>query len=97
MVETVALSNPVKAKLRRISKSILNRINTSLQNLINVNQWKGTSEVNRQFKIIRNKQKHKSNLFDIKYFYPTIKKDLLTKSLKIVEEKVQIPDDDKKY
>ena len=36
-------------------------------------------------------------LFDIKDFYPTITKDLLTKCLlKFAEEKVQISDDDRK-
>ena len=47
-------------------------------------------------KIIRSKQKHKFLLFDIKDFYPTITKDLLTKHLKFAEEKVQIFDDNKK-
>ena len=38
----------------------------------------------------------KFTLFDIKDFYPTITKDLLTKCLKFAEEKVKISDDDKK-
>ena len=35
-------------------------------------------------------------VFDIKDFYPTITRDLLTKCLKFAEEKVQISNDDKK-
>ena len=42
------------------------------------------------------KQKHNFILFDIKDFYPTITKDLLTKCLKFAEEKVQISNDDGK-
>ena len=72
------------------------RINTSLQNLIKVNQWKGTSEVIEWFNNIGNKQKHKFILFDIKYFYPTITNDLLAKSLKFAEEKVQISNENRK-
>ena len=92
----VRLLNPAKKELRRISKSVLDRINTSLRNLIKVNQWKDTREVIEWFKNITNKQKHKFIVFDIKDFYPTITKDLLTKCLKFAEEKVQIFNDDKK-
>ena len=74
----------------------MDRINTSLRNLIKANQWKDNSEVIEWFKNIGNKEKHKFILFDIKDFYPTITKDLLTKCLKFAEEKVQISDDDKK-
>ena len=92
----VRLINPAKNELGRISKSILDRINTSLRNLIKVNQWKDTREVIEWFKNITNKQKNKFIVFDIKDFYPTITKDLLTKCLKFAEEKVQISNDDKK-
>ena len=53
-------------------------------------------EIIEWFKNIGNKQKHKFILFDIKDFYPTITKDLLTKRLNFAEEKVHISDDDKK-
>ena len=92
----VRLLNPAKNELGRISKSILDRINTSLRNLIKVNQWKDTKEVIEWFKNITNKEKQKFIAFDIKDFYPTITKDLLTKCLKFAEEKVQIFNDDKK-
>ena len=92
----VRLLNPAKNEIGRINKSILHRINTSLRNLIKVNQWKDTKEVIEWFKNITNKQKHKFIVFDIKDFYPTITKDLLTKCLNFAEEKVQISDDDKK-
>ena len=87
----VCLLNQPKNELGRISKSILDRINTNLQN-----QWKDTREVIEWFKNITNKQKHTFIVFDIKDFYPKITKDLLTKCLKFDEEKVQIFNDDKK-
>ena len=94
----VRLLKPAKNELGRISKSILDKINTSLRNSIKVNEWKENSEVIECFKNIRNKQKHKFILFDIKDFYLTITKDQLTKTkcLKFAEEKVQISNDDKK-
>ena len=92
-----SLTKPSQKRTRQNQQIYrINRINTSLQNLIKVNQWEDTSEVIEWFKNIKNKQKHKFILFDIKNFYPTIAKDLLTKCLKFAEEKVQIPDDDKK-
>ena len=92
----VRLLNPAKNELGRISKSILDRINTSVRNLSKVNQWKDTSEVIEWFKNIGNKQKHKFILFDIKDFYLTIMKDLLTKCFNFAQENVQIFSDDKK-
>ena len=53
----VRLLKPAKSELGRISKSILDRINTSLRNLIKVNQWKDTRKVIEWFKNITNKQK----------------------------------------
>ena len=47
-------------------------------------------------KNIGNKQKHKFILSDIKDFYPTITKDLLTKCLKLAEEKAHISNDGRK-
>ena len=56
--------NPAKnesTNLDRISKFILDRINISLRNLINVND---TSEVIEWFKNIVNEQKHKFIFFE---------------------------------
>ena len=90
----VRILNPAKNELGKISKSILDRKNTRLQNLTKVNQWKDTSKVIEWFKSIGNKQKDKFILFGIKDFYPTITKDLLTKCLKFAEEKVRFSDDE---
>ena len=88
----VALLNPAKNGLVRISKCILDRINTSLRNAVEVNKTLArslngfkTSEINRNIIF----------LFYIKDFYPTITKDLLRKCLKFAEEKVQIFGEDK--
>ena len=49
----VHLLNPAKNEL---GKSILDGVNTSLRNLIKVNQWKDTNEVIEWFKNIESKQ-----------------------------------------
>ena len=48
------------------------------------------------FQSIKNKQNCKFISFDIKDFYPTITKELLSKCLSFAETKVQITKDDKK-
>ena len=56
---------------------------------------KNTSDVISWFKSIKNKQNCKFISFDIKDFYPTITKELLSKCLSFAETKVQITEDDK--
>ena len=53
-------------------------MNTSLRNVVKVGQLIDTSEVIQWLKNISNKQKHEFSSFDIKDFYPTVTKDLLT-------------------
>ena len=90
------LLNPTKNELGRISKAILDKINLNLRNATKVNQWKNTNDVISWFKSIKNKQNCKFISFDIKDFYPTITKELLSKCLNFAETKVQITEDDKK-
>ena len=73
------LLNRSKNEVGRISKAILDKINLNLQNATNVNQWKNTIDVISWFKSIKNKQNCKFISFDIKDFYPTITKELLSK------------------
>ena len=81
------LLNPAKNELGRISKAILDKINLKLQNATKVNQWKNLNDVISWFKNIKNKQNCKFLLFDIKDFYPTITKELLSKCLSFAETK----------
>ena len=90
------LLNPTKNELGRISKSILNKIDLNLPNKTKANQWKNTNDVISWFKSIKNKQNCKFISFDIKDFYPTITKELLSKCLSFSETKAQITEDDKR-
>ena len=71
-------------------------MNLNLSNATKGNQWKNTNDVISWFKSIKNKQNCKFISFDIKGFYPTITKELLSKCLSFAETKMQITEDDKK-
>ena len=91
----VRLLNPAKNELGRISKTILEKINSNLRTVLKLNQWKDTNKVIEWFKNIENKQMYKFIMFDIKDFYPSISKKLLTDSLKFAETKINIDQNDK--
>ena len=92
----VRLLNPAKNELGRISKVILDKINSQLRNDLKLNQWKNTDNVIDWFKKIPNKHAHKFMIFDIKDFYPSISKKLLTNALIFAETKIEISEEDKK-
>ena len=50
------LINPCKTELGRVSKNILDKINTNIRNSLNPNQWKNTDDVTTWFNQIKNKQ-----------------------------------------
>ena len=79
---TTRLINPAKNELGRISKSILEKLNKSIRESLQLQQWKSTSDVLQWFNKIKNKQQSKFIVFDIKDFYPSISENLLTKALK---------------
>ena len=74
---TVRLINPAKNDIGRISKVILDKINSSLIKQLKVNQWKNTQNVIELFMKIEEKSQYKFIVLDIKDFYPSIKETLL--------------------
>ena len=92
---TVRLINPAKNDIGRISKVILDKINSSLIKQLKVNQWKNTQNVIEWFMNIEEKSKYKFIVFDIKDFYPSIKETLLIKAIHFVEKRVNITTEDK--
>ena len=66
---TVRLINPANNDIGRISKVILDKINSSLIKHLKVNQWKNTQNVIEWFMNIDKKSKYKLIVFDIKDFY----------------------------
>ena len=66
------LINPSKNEIGRISKHILDQINTKLVSKLTVNEWKNMASVIKWFKNINNKRLYKFLPFDINDFYPSI-------------------------
>ena len=80
------LINPAKNETGQISKDILDKINHQLRDSLRINQCKDTSEVIEWFPKIPDKNRYKFPIFDIKDFYPSISKKLLTNALKFAKE-----------
>jgi len=78
---TCRLINPMKSDIGKVSKKILDRINATIVQKCNFNQWKSTKSVINWFKHIKNKQQSHFICFDIEEFYPSISQDLLNRAL----------------
>ena len=68
---TCRLINPCKSEIGKISKQILERINSQIIKATNLNQWKNTDDVIQWFNGINNKQKCSFIAFDVCDFYPS--------------------------
>ena len=75
------LINPAKSDLGKVSKVILDRINTSIQASTDVNQWRNSTSVTEWFSKISEKSLHTFISFDIVDFYPSISKNLLDRAI----------------
>ena len=59
------LINPAKSDSGKISKLILDKVNTHLRTILNVNQWRNTQNVIEWFGNIEQKSRHSFISFDI--------------------------------
>ena len=75
------LLNPTKPELGRVSKKMLDKINSELRSKTNLRQWRRTQETRDWF--INLKQKHTMTFikFDVEAMYPSISEELLAKAL----------------
>ena len=88
------LINPAKNEIGRISKVVIENVNSILRKEIKLQQWKNTSDVIHWFENIKEKHKCKFMMFDIKEFYPSITEDLLKKSINHAKRYVNISNTD---
>ena len=75
------LINPAKSDSGKISKLILDKVNTHLRTILNVNQWRNTQNVIEWFGNIEQKSRHSFISFDTVDFYPSISENLLDQAL----------------
>ena len=92
---TVRLINPAKNEIGRISKCILDDINSRLRDSLGVNQWKDKMHIINWFKKIEDKIRYKFIVFDIENFYPSITENLFKKALNFASKRVGIKKEDK--
>ena len=92
---TCRLINPTKSEIGKISKEILDRINSKITRVSKFNQWKNSASVIEWFKAIENKQHHSFICFDIVEFYPSISQDLLNRALDFASAYDNITNDER--
>ena len=88
------LINPSKSDIGKLSKIILDKINSDVLSSVQVNQWKNSQAVVEWFKNIRNKNNASFIVFDIEGFYPSISPKLFHKAINFVKTIRDIPDKD---
>ena len=88
------LINPAKSDSRKISKLILDKINTQLRTILNVSQWRNTRNVIDWFGNIEEKTRHSFISFDIIDFYPSISENLLDQALSWTSNLASISNED---
>ena len=88
------LINPCKSSISKISKAILDRINTVVRSHTKVNQWKDRSTVTDWFENIPDKKSCYFMVFDIENFYPSISPKLFNEAIQYAKNIVEIPEHD---
>ena len=88
------LINPTKSEIGKVSKCILDKINSDIRSHVNVNQWRNTRAVLDWFNNLKEKSSLSFLVFDIVDFYPTITENLLTDALTWAKQFTQISDTD---
>ena len=78
---TIFSNHPTKPEIGKISKQILEKINTDVKTATKLNQWKNTDEVITWFNNVEDKQNNAFICFDVCEFYPSITEELLDKAL----------------
>ena len=90
---TCRLINPAKSELGKISKNILEEINTKLRSTLGLNQWKSTKSVIEWFSNIESRKNSAFIQLDIKDFYPSITEKILDNAIELAKESTTISDD----
>ena len=86
----VRVINPQKPEVGRISKQILEKVNTVVRQKSGLKQWQNTAAVVDWFKNIEDKKSMTFIKFDIISFYPSITKELLKDAISWARKFVKI-------
>ena len=92
---TCRLINPAKSEIGKISKQLLEHINTNILSKLKLNQWKNTKAVLFWFNDIRHKDLSSFMAFDMVEFYQSIFVKLLDAALEFASKNITISDNDR--
>ena len=81
-----------KSEIGRVSKLILDRINTKVIEATRINQWKNIKSVLSWFNQVVDKSQYSFIAFDVVDFYPSISIDLLKAALDFASKYDNITD-----
>lgn len=81
---------PSKYGIGKITKVILDHINSDIRQTLKLSQWRSTKDAIRWFKDLNNKSERKLVKFDIVSFYPSITRKVLMKAIYLVKEYTEI-------
>ena len=91
------LINPASNQLGRISKRILDEINNTCREKLDISQWKNTDDTINWFNATHNQNPTKEKAtflqFDISEFYPSITEELLDNALQFAKQYTNIDDE----
>ena len=90
------LINPAKGDLGKVSKSILDRINTEIREQTIANQWRNSNDTIAFFNSINDKNRHTFLSLDIVDFYPSISQKLVDQAITWGRQFTPISDSDTK-
>ena len=90
------LINPAKSDLGKVSKTILDKINTEIREQTRAQQWQNSEQTIAWFNSIDNKNRHTFLSFDVVDFYPSISEDLLDRAIAWGKQFTLISDNDTK-
>ena len=93
--QSVRLINQNKSNLGKVSKKMLEDINSEIRVKVKYNQWTNTGAVLEWFKNIENKNRSTFIKFDIDNYYPSINAELLDRSINWAKSLVQISEEQK--
>ena len=79
------LINPAKSQIGKISKQILQNMNSEIRSNLELNQWQSTKQTLEWFKRINQKSRKSFLQLDIEEFYPSITPKLLDDALTFAE------------
>ena len=87
------LLNPTKTEIGKISKQILEKVNSVVRDKSGLQQWKNTKSTLDWFINLQQKQSLNFIQFDIKDFYPSINEDLLLNAINFARQFIDISDE----